>query len=335
MDITTVILGFLFGAILIYARLNKFDTISGAAKQTDFSMPKAIAVAIGLGMIILTVLIGLGLADYHVKPFLFGGIVLGGLIFGAGMAILGYCPGTLFISVGEGAIDALIGIVGGLAGGVVFTMLLPSIGGILGPDLGKISLQSIVGEQGILFYSLVLVIGIIFIAGAMWLHKKEGTSSLKWLYSGIALAILDPIVFLTSVSSRPIGASTTYPYVGDLLVGLTEGIYFNKIQTPGNWELIFLFGALLAGLVFSLVRKDFKLTLIYPSWEASRGNSASGRVIWAFIGGFILVFGARMAGGCTSGHILSGGMQVAVSSLVFAVFVFVGLLVTGKLFYKK
>jgi hypothetical protein len=41
-----------------------------------------------------------------------------------------------------------------------------------------------------------------------------------------------------------------------------------------------------------------------------------------------------MAGGCTSGHILSGGMQLSVSSLVFAVFVFAGLLLTGKYFYR-
>ncbi len=335
MNVFTVILGFLFGAILVYSRLNKFDTISGVARQTDFAVPKAIAVAIGLGMIFLTVEIGLGLADYHVKPFLLGGIILGGLIFGAGMAILGYCPGTLFVSVGEGAVDAFIGILGGLVGGIVYTILLPYMGAILGPNLGKISLETIIGGQGVLFYTLVSAIGLIFIAGALWLHKKEGTNNLKWLYSGIALAVLNPIVFLTTVSGRPIGASTTYPYVGDLLVGLTDGEYFNKIQTPGNWELIFLFGALLAGLVLSLIRKDFKFTLIYPSWEVSKGNSVSGRVIWAFIGGFILVFGARMAGGCTSGHILSGGMQVAVSSLVFAFFVFVGFLITGKLFYNK
>jgi uncharacterized membrane protein YedE/YeeE len=335
MDITTTILGFLFGAILIYSRLNKFDTISGAARQTDFAVPKAIAVAIGLGMIFLTVEIGLGLADYHVKPFLLGGIILGGLIFGAGMAILGYCPGTLFVSVGEGSVDALIGIVGGLAGGVVYTVTLPYIGSVLGPDLGKISLQSIVGGQGVLFYTLVSVIGVAFIAGALWLNRKEGTKDHKWLYSGIALSVLNPIVFLTSVSGRPIGASTPPPSVPDWLTGLTGGEYFNKIKTPGNWELIFLFGAMLAGLIFSLIRKNFKLTLIHQSWEEFKGKSVSGRVIWAFIGGFILVFGARMAGGCTSGHILSGGMQVAVSSLVFAVFVFIGLLITGKLFYKK
>ncbi len=335
MDVTTLFLGFIFGGILIYARLNRFDTISGAARLTDFAMIKAIAVAIGLGMIFLTVVIGLGLAEYHVKPFMLGGIIFGGLIFGVGMAILGYCPGTLPISAGEGAVDAIIGIVGGLAGGIVYTILLPSISGILGPNLGKVSLQTIVGGHGILFYTLVLIIGVLFIIVALWLHLKEKTKDIKWLYSGVALAVLNPIVFLTSVSDRPIGASTFFPYVGDLLTGLTNNDYFEKIQKSGNWTLFFLIGAFLAGLIFSLIRKNFKFKLIYPSWEMTKGSSVSGRVIWAFVGGFILIFGARMAGGCTSGHILSGGMQIAVSSLVFAVFVFAGLLATGKLFYKK
>ena len=53
------------------------------------------------------------------------------------------------------------------------------------------------------------------------------------------------------------------------------------------------------------------------------------------LGGFILIIGARMAGGCTSGHILSGGMQFAFSSMFFSIFVFAGLLITGRYFYKK
>ncbi|MGB0431458.1 MAG: YeeE/YedE thiosulfate transporter family protein, partial [Bacteroidia bacterium] len=65
------------------------------------------------------------------------------------------------------------------------------------------------------------------------------------------------------------------------------------------------------------------------------GNNKRQRIIWAFLGGFVLIFGARMAGGCTSGHILSGGMQMAISSMVFAVFTFAGLLLTGRIFYGK
>ncbi len=335
MNIQILIFGFLFGALLNYARLNRYNVISGMATLENLTVAKAIAIAIGVGAILLNIEISLGFASWHVKPFILGGIVLGGLIFGAGMAILGYCPGTLAVSFGEGSLDALTGIIGGLLGGLVFTLLLPSISGILGPDLGKISLASIVGEYNFVFYLAVFVIGALFIIIAFWLQKKDDSKDKKWIYAGIGLAVLNAIVFLTSTTNRPIGASTSYPYTCDLITGTTANSYFEKIATPGNWELIFLAGAFLAGLIFSLIRKDFKLTFIHSKWEEYKGSSAGKRALWSFIGGFILIFGARMAGGCTSGHIISGGMQLAVSSLVFAVFVFTGLLITGKLFYKK
>ncbi len=329
-----VLSGFLFGTILQYAKLNKFNVISGLATLENFAVAKAIAVAIGVGAILLNIEILSGFASYHVKPLILGGIILGGLIFGTGMAILGYCPGTLAISLGEGSLDALIGIIGGLFAGLVYTLLSPSLNSILGPDLGTISLNSLTGTNFI-FYLLIFIIGGIFIGISFWLHKFDKIKDYKWLYSGIALAILNGIIFLTSTYNRPIGASTSYPYVADLLSGTTGNAYFAKIQKPGQWELIFLSGAFLAGLIISLIRKDFKITLIHSNWKKYKGTSAIKRAVWAFVGGFILITGARMAGGCTSGHILSGGMQLAVSSLVFAVFVFTGLLITGKLFYKK
>lgn len=334
MTIMILIFGFLFGALLQYASLNKFNVISGLATLDNFAVAKAIVVAIGIGAILLNIEIGLGFASYHVKPLVLWGIILGGLIFGTGMAILGYCPGTLAISLGEGSLDALIGIVGGLFGGLVYTLLLPSVHNILGPNLGTISLNSLVGTNFI-FYLLIFVIGGLFILISFWLHKKDKVKDYKWLYAGIGLSILNVIIFSTTTSNRPIGASTSYPYLADLLAGVTSNDYFTKIQKPGNWELIFLAGAFLAGLIISLIKKEFKITLIHSNWKKFKGTSAIKRVVWSFIGGFILIFGARMAGGCTSGHIISGGMQLAISSLLFAVFVFAGLLITGRIFYRK
>jgi uncharacterized membrane protein YedE/YeeE len=334
MTFITLTFGFLFGAILQSARLNKYNTISGMARLEDYTVAKAILIAVGLGAILLNIEIGMGYATYHVKPLIMTGIIVGGLIFGAGMAILGYCPGTLAISFGEGSMDALVGIVGGIVGGIVYTLVLPSIKGMLGPDLGKISLQSVLGN-GAVFYVVLFLFGSLLIGIALWLNKLDGTKNFKWLYAGILLAILDCVVFMTSVFDRPIGASTTYPYVGDVLCGLTQNDYFSTIQKPGSWELIFMAGAFLSGLVLSLLRKDFKIQLIHSGWEKTEGNSSVKRIVWAFVAGFVMLFGARMAGGCTSGHVISGGIQVAFSSLMFGFFVFAGLLATGKLFYRK
>lgn len=334
MTILILFFGFLFGALLQSAKLNKYNTISGMARLEDYSVAKAILVAIGVGAILLNVEIGMGYATYHLKPLILVGISLGGFIFGVGMAILGYCPGTMAVSLGEGSLDALVGIIGGIAGGVVYTLVLPFISNFLGPDLGKISLQTMLGD-GTSFYAGLFVFSFILIGMAFWLHKIEMKKSYNWFYAGIGLAVLDSIVFLTAVFDRPIGASTTYPYVGDLMFGLTQNNYFTSVEKPGNWELIFLTGAFLSGILISVLRKDFKIQLIHSGWSKTEGNSYLKRIAWAFAAGFIMLFGARMAGGCTSGHVISGGMQVAVSSLVFGAFVFTGLLITGKYFYRK
>jgi uncharacterized membrane protein YedE/YeeE len=186
----------------------------------------------------------------------------------------------------------------------------------------------------ILFYILLLMLAALFIIIAFWLHRIDKNKERKWIPAGIALAILDAVVFSTWVSNRPIGASTSYPYLADLLTGVTQNDYFPAIKTSGHWELIFLAGAFAAGLVLSLIKKEFQFVLVHENWLRFKGPSPLKRIFWAFAGGLMLIFGARMAGGCTSGHILSGGMQVAFSSLIFAVFVFAGLLATGQLFYR-
>jgi len=329
------VFGLLFGGILQFARLNKFNTISGLALRKDFAVAKAVLIAIGVGAILITFEIVFGFATYHTKPFILGGIILGGIVFGSGMAILGYCPGTLPVSAGEGSVDAMIGIVGGLTGGLIYTLLLPSFHGILGPDLGNITLKSVFAENPVWFYIFVFSIAGLLIAFSFWLHRKEKAKDIKWFISGIALAVLNAIIVLKSVSDRPIGASTSYPYTVDSALGITNNDYFLKIQTPGQWELIFLSGAFVSGFLFSLIRNDFKFVLIYDNWKNLKGNSKVKRIIWSFIGGFMIITGARMSGGCTSGHILSGGMQLALSSFVFGLFVFVGLLVTGRFFYGE
>ena len=327
--------GLLFGYILQYAKLNKFNTISGLAMLKDFAVAKAIMAALGVGAILFGIELISGGASLHVKSLILGGVILGGIIFGAGMAILGYCPGTLPVSAGEGSLDAFIGIAGGLTAGLIYTLILPVIQPILGKSLGEISLYSIIGGTSALYLVLVIVWGIGLIWFSLWINKKEKATNYKWLISGVALAFLNAIVFLKFVFNRPIGASTSYPYTIDSIFGLTDNDYFSKINTSGHWELIFLAGAIVAGFTGALYTKSFKFRLIYENWSEQKGQNAWKRIMYAFIGGFLIIFGARMSGGCTSGHIISGGMQMAVSSYLFAVFVFASLLITGKLFYRK
>lgn len=333
--ILILIFGFLFGTVLQYSKLNRYNTISGMSMLKDLTMAKAIAVALGVGIILVNIEISLGFASYHIKPLLVGGILIGGVLFGTGMAILGYCPGTLPVSMGEGSLDALTGFAGAILGGVLYTLAVPSLKGIIGPDLGQISAAGSSGHSGPGFYLMVIIAGIILIYAAFILNRFDKDPTFRWLIAGIALAILTAGIFLSNVFDRVLGASGFYPFAGDRIAGLVNNSYFKNLESSGKWEMYFLAGAFLSGLILSLIRGDFKLTLIYDNWSKYKNNSASSRIVWSFIGGFLLITGARMAGGCTSGHIISGGMQLALSSWIFAAVVFGSFLLTGRLFYKR
>ncbi|NOZ13084.1 MAG: YeeE/YedE family protein [Acidobacteria bacterium] len=166
--IKIIILGVIFGAILQRSRVNTFDRIGGFAMLKDFTVPKIMLVAIAVSTVLLFAEVKLGMAGFHVKPLIVGGVIGGGILFGAGMAILGYCPGTLIVSTGEGAVDALIGTVAGIAAGALFALLFPSVRSMLGPNLGKIQLlpHSVFAGAAVVAIFAVLLI---------WLARKLDT----------------------------------------------------------------------------------------------------------------------------------------------------------------
>jgi len=157
---------------------------------------------------------------------------------------------------------------------------------------------------------------------------------LHWFIGGAALGILNALVFTHFWADRPIGASTAYPYVAAKLLGITNE-YTQKIEKAGLWEVWFLLGGLIGAFLVSVINRDFKPRLVYPFWKETKGENPLKRVIYAFIGGFLLIWGARMAGGCTSGHILSGGMQLALSSILFGLVVIATAVLFGRWFYRK
>lgn len=327
--------GFLFGYFLLQAKLNRFDTISGMATLEDFSVAKAIMLAIGLGLLLISLEVYLGVAQFHVKPLIPLAIMAGGLIFGAGMAVLGYCPGTLAISFGEGSMDALAGIVGGIAGSVVFYLTAPLLHFLYMPDFGKVTLLTITGDFNLPYLVMVLLVAYLMIWGAFRLHRLEKGKNMKWMYTGAGLAVLNGLMIMSLTLNRPVGASGVFPWLGAILTGMTDALWFEKVSSSGSWQIWFLGGAMLAGFVFSVIRREFRFRVVHSRWEKYKGSSATKRLAYAFAGGFLLLYGARMADGCTSGHVLSGGMQAAGSSYLFAIFTFTGLLLTGRFFYRK
>ena len=116
------LIGIIFGGIIQYTRVDKFEKIAGFSMLKDTIVPKMLFLTVGLTSVGLYFMIDAGAAHYHVKPIIWQGLVIGGVLFGVSMAILGKCPGTGPVSIAEGRIDVLIGAIGGLLGGLVFTL---------------------------------------------------------------------------------------------------------------------------------------------------------------------------------------------------------------------
>lgn len=140
--IIALICGIIFSLIAQSVRLNTFDKIISTAllKSTEVIQILLFAIAISSAAFFIEYL--LGGASIEVKPFYLVGVVLGGLFFGAGIAILGYCPGTMTMALAEGKIDAFFGYAGGIVAGLVFTAIYPAILPVLGPNYGEINLYA-------------------------------------------------------------------------------------------------------------------------------------------------------------------------------------------------
>jgi hypothetical protein len=122
-----LLFGIIFGFLLQKGGVTDYAVIIGQLLLTDFTVVKVMLSAILVGMVGVHAMKRLGLVRLHVRGGSWGATVVGGLIFGAGFAILGYCPGTAAGAAGSGAIDAVIGMAGIVIGAGVFARLYPRL----------------------------------------------------------------------------------------------------------------------------------------------------------------------------------------------------------------
>ena len=163
------------------------------------------------------------------------------------------------------------------------------------------------------------------------------TNRLPWWMGGILMAGLLLLTFSIFGADRPIGASTYVPFFAGLIFDLDpeKYSYLKEVKNAGSWEGVMLVGSLVGGFVTSVfITKSFRISLIPTGWEKYKNSSIISRILWSFFAGFIMIIGARLAGGCTSGHFMSGMSQLAISSMIFGTVVMISLLITGKFFYN-
>lgn len=166
--------------------------------------------------------------------------------------------------------------------------------------------------------------------------RKEGWSP-YWVGAGIGM--LSWVVFV--VVANPIGITTAISQVAGGVASVAVGTeavsqnpYWARYPLKLDYGTLFLIGTFLGALASALVSGSFRVETVPSVWRERFGPSVSRRMVVAFIGGALAMYGARMAGGCTSGNGISQGLQLAVVGWTFLVVMFTAGLLTAWAMFR-
>lgn len=141
-------------------------------------------------------------------------------------------------------------------------------------------------------------------------------------------------------SNKPLSVSTAYArlagMIGNLFArGHTGNLKFYQDTKPKiEWGVMLVFGILLGAFIAAVTGGEFSPAWVPPLWEQRFGPDVALRLGMAFAGGAILAYGARLAGGCTSGHGISGALQLSVGSWIALACFFIAAVATAHLLYR-
>ena len=157
-----LVTGILFGFFLQKAQVIRYDKQIGALRLVDMTIVKFMISSILVGMVGVYLFLDLGWVKLSLKSTNLGGNIIGGLIFGLGWGLLGYCPGTSAGALGEGRWDALWGILGMIAGAAIFAEIFPILkrSVLTWGDFGKITLPQIIGINHWIVIFIIVACGL-------------------------------------------------------------------------------------------------------------------------------------------------------------------------------
>lgn len=172
-----------------------------------------------------------------------------------------------------------------------------------------------------------LLLGVVFFA-AVLLVKPIGVSTQFVILDGIVADVVSP----DFISQTDDGYTSTNAYMAK-----SSGKYAKSAANPLNYSFVFVLamaaGAFLSGRLRGGV--DAVERAVPAIWRENYGNTPVKRYAVAFLGGAIVLYGARLAGGCTSGHMMSGMMQTALSGYIFTAGAFLAGIPTAMMIYKR
>ncbi len=161
--VLAVVFGVVFGFLLHRGRVADYDTIVRQFLFRDFTVLKIMMTAIIVGGIGVFALVAAGHAKFHIKDADTLAVALGAAIFGVGMVIYGYCPGTALAAIGGGSLHALVGAAGMLVGGVLYALSFDWVKATILPvgKMGKMQLPELLGVGAPLIFAALAAIALV------------------------------------------------------------------------------------------------------------------------------------------------------------------------------
>lgn len=232
---------------------------------------------------------------------------------GLGMTLTGACPGTVLVQLTAGIRSGWYILAGGVLGGILFSQFSDKLRSKQATVPSDAEL-TVYGMYGMKDYNAVLVYELLCLAVisfATILGPKGTSGSLPPLLGGLLIGAAQAASLV--LTGNPVGVSTGYEVVGTYFWQTLDSLfgYKTKKASPPLNSVYFAAG-ILAGSAMLIRSVPPKLLETGADISALRG----------MIGGLVMVLGARLAGGCTSGHGISGMSMLGASSIVTVAFMF-------------
>jgi len=175
-----------------------------------------------------------------------------------------------------------------------------------------------------------VLLGVVFFA-AVLLVKPIGVSTQFVIFDGILWDAVSPDVVVTSDTAKS-GYASSNAYLNK-----SGGKYAKNVAHPMNYSFVFVIAMIVGAAVSARLRggvpaEERQMPAV---WRENFGPTPWKRYLMAFLGGIAVLYGARLAGGCTSGHMMSGMMQTAVSGYIFAAGAFAAGIPVALLMFRK
>ncbi|RYO11817.1 hypothetical protein AA0111_g12702 [Alternaria arborescens] len=319
--LTTSTAGALFGAALASSGVYSPSVIISQMQLANFHMLKVFMAASASSALVLASFNKLGLSNTKPRsPSSLGlfsrydGNIIGGCMIGLGMTLTGACPGTVLVQLTSGIRSGWYIMAGGILGGILYTRL----SGYLRRNQVSISSDTeltVYGVFGVKSHHAVVVyelLCLVLITLVTVLGPKGASVPLHPLLGGALIGAAQAASLV--LTGNAVGVSTGYEVIGFYFWQTLDSLLGHEPRKlPAPLKSVYFAAGIVAG--------SWVLVRLVPPTISETGIDISS--LRGIIGGFVMVLGARIAGGCTSGHGISGMSMLSVSSIVTVAFMFV------------